>query len=166
MMSCIPFVEYLNVNEVEKVVRGQIQEYREKYDTFCIVKKVLEEFNGKSITKRIITKAKKDYPDYYFSFYHIAGMNYIRASKVGKADKNIEVFIGYDSQDTIVNIEKLEEKYWSSWENTLESASKKEKGLKYLPIYVIRMNTALKIAKEAYGNAEKYDLNYQIDVFK
>lgn len=96
----------ITVKELKTFINDEIEKKRENISLYEKVEFILKHFEGKKISKRIVTKFQKVYPDFDCYLSHEYSMYYLCIKK--KETKEFKKFlIGYESEN-IVSVKPIE----------------------------------------------------------
>jgi DNA topoisomerase VI subunit A len=167
-MSYIKFEEPKNVSEVINKLKNTIEVYKKQLKIINILFEALKQFEGKAITKRIITvlqksEALKDYHvslDTSFGMYHI---NIFSSKENISFGTSFRALIAYHGSENIVNIEKIKE-YNQCYTLNEGRIKNLEENMNKVESLVNRWNKAFLAMKQVNKEAENIEgLEYILD---
>ncbi len=101
------FIKKINVDEAMTHLINQIEDYRNKQFIYNTIEPILKKFEGKSISQRLVTALKKEYPNYNFNLRCVASSLYyleVREIENYTTISELSIFLGYtDDNNTLYN---------------------------------------------------------------
>ena len=165
-MAFIQFEGKVDPVKVKEKTEERIEKKRESLVLIDLVFKACEKHEGKKITKRIASDLGKlpgmeNYTVYYrheFGMFHI-----IIWGKGLKYDERFSALIGYDSEGSILSMEKVREYNQC---HTLNAGRIKqlEAGLEHIPRLVGEWNAGIRVLIGINKEAERYLIQYDLDI--
>jgi hypothetical protein len=157
------FREAQDVSKVEASTLQAIQRAKIKKYLVETVYKVLQKFDGKQITKRLVTTIQKELPDYTISLEDVATfkqLNIWRYTPCGSLsyDKKLIMFLGYNGPDMIeFNYEKFMKDHTSQHQYDGQIADY-ENALTRINVFVGEYNVALAALEAAHNRLNRLAL--------
>lgn len=98
----------VTLSEIKESLKEVIKRESANYAIYLKVERVLKNFEGKAISKRIETEFRKQFPEHYCQLIHEYGMFHLNISPTNKFNYNeqLHFLIGYENEN-IVSIEPI-----------------------------------------------------------
>jgi hypothetical protein len=156
----------VTIESQTKKVNNRIERYQFQLDTIQRVLKVIKNYEGQKITKRIATAIQKEFGEGYcvylstnYSFYEI------HITKGNDYDNSVQIFLEYKDHGQTINYEKIVEKNQCYLLNEGRLVKLKD-GISHIPELIAKRNQAIEILQTLVKQSETFEMDYDFDIEK
>lgn len=159
MARFVQYTDPINLKEIQNKANDDLHDLKANYAMFLKIRFILEEWNGKKITKRLVTYVDKNLPE----ATHInidrpcSTLNYLKFMSNGQE------FRFFLSHNDTFEYNKFDE-HNSNYAYCDPTAKKLEKGISKLPELVERYNKLLAEQKKLCEDASNAGFDYSFDI--